>query len=224
MDHLSPESVRRLEVEEDTVDLLLEVDEIDAGQEVFNQYGNNLSSSQLLVEWGYFDPHDTPREYLQFDLDELGGSEQAYELWSPLGELRQIEGIISDTLIQPPNDDEETIMGIDRSTGKITLGMWLQIYFTVVPSATDGDLARAFGLLQYLEQGSSMQMTGRSHQDLAAGELRTARAILGILQRRLDGLSPRLVALVFARLLWSILTFPDTGRSPSCRHAELDGI
>ena len=193
---LSAETIRKLQTEEDTVDLTVEVEEIKAGQEIFNSYGANLSSSQLLREWGYLDRGN--RAYITFDLAELAVGEEVHGFCAAsLESLVSANGPLPQSrYLAPLSTDDPHLVGVHRATGRINPGMWCRIYVaTALPDSA------GVGVSEYIEafdQSLSLDhvlnlpsgfLTSTDRETMPTVRL-AAQKVASVLETRLIGIRP----------------------------------
>lgn len=113
LSHLSSSVGRKLAQEDDDVEMRAER-RIDAGEEVFNCYGELLGDCRLLVEWGFI-AEEFVGEGMQWPLSEIIKDEIRFELYKELSTDQQLrDRIFGETAKISPNDEEQLICPSSR--------------------------------------------------------------------------------------------------------------
>jgi hypothetical protein len=101
LQHLGEGDRRKLEKERDTVDMIIER-EVEAGEEVFNTYGEDLGDARLLVEWGFVGG-DFAGRGIVWEVEDLCEDLDILEAWEEMDRI----GFPSGPSEEDAHDDEE---------------------------------------------------------------------------------------------------------------------
>lgn len=185
LEHLPDLERRRLAREEDTVDLRIDRQEVKAGEEVFNSYGENMGDGRLLVEWGFVEA-DSVGGNITFSPEELGMNT---ERWVQLLEdgLPNIElDDQEDRLVGPAPEDRPWSLALDTE-GAICVTVIIGLTHGASSQSTPASLSDLHGVVKEIEQLNAVQSTGEN----APVDPMTVHVIKGVVNL----LSTRLAAL-----------------------------
>ena len=141
LEHLPETERQKLENEVDTVDLRVDRQCVDKGDEVLNSYGEKMGQGRLLVEWGFVEENSAGSN-ITFALEDLGGNELAQHAWTQLFEQddwkEMLQGMedtlgacedIDDRLIRL-SPDRPDMFELDQN-GQLSINAFAQLYFTL---------------------------------------------------------------------------------------------
>ena len=211
LEHLSDLSRRNIENEDDTVDLLVEVDRIQAGSEVFNSYGRDLSAGQILYEWGYFDAREClPYGRLFLDPEEVNGPNHLAKDEVNNGRLLQLNttewtqaysGASSSLVDASLDDDVNDTLSVSCATGQITVALWISLYRYGHPDGTVSDIRRSLAELVAWDKAKAVNdpvlmdsLVDHNMLWMSENTMDTVKAVCDLLRSRLDQILPKQVS------------------------------
>lgn len=198
--HLDERSRRKIESEPDSVDMRVERS-AEGGEEVMNTYGEGISDSRLLVEWGFVQG-EFAGEGISWDLEEVIGHDidGLHGIWREIvtrgavtldlfPDMDMLDRDVEDHhLIGQPSTKDPTMLNVDQE-GRISLNIWIAIVLSHLPpskrssSHVDDTLIASYRMLEGLTIGSEKIQLKPTHH-----VFKTIESVVRLIQSRLNSL------------------------------------